>query len=62
MNLKPLLRLLIVSQTFLLFAVICLPLVVRFSHQTSGKLLYGGLSAACIVLALLLRRELSRLD
>lgn len=62
MNLKPLLRLLIVSQTFLLLAVVCLPLVVRYLHQTSGKWLYAGLAAACLALAFLLRRELSRLD
>jgi len=62
MNPKPLLRLLIVSQTFLLFTVICIPLLIRYLSQTGGRLVYGCLVAACIVLALLLRRELSQLD
>ena len=62
MNMKPLLRLMIVTQTFLLFAVICLPLLIRALHQTAGKVLYGCLAALCIVLALLLRRELSGLE
>ena len=59
---KPLLRLLIVTQTFLLFAVICLPLLVHYLQQTAGKFVYGCFAAICIVLALLLRRSLSELD
>jgi hypothetical protein len=62
MNMKPLLRLLILTQTFLLFAVICLPLIIHALHQTAGKVLYGCLAAACIALALLLRRELTGLE
>jgi len=62
MNQKSLLRLLIVTQTFLLFAVICLPLVVHYLHQTAGKFVYGCLTAICIILALLLRRSLAELD
>jgi hypothetical protein len=59
---KPLLRLLILSQTFLLFAVIILPLLLRYLHQTSGKILYGVLAAFCIGLVLLLRRAIDDLD
>ena len=59
---KTLLRLLIVTQTFLLFAVICLPLLIHAMHRTAGKVLYGCVTAACITLALLLRRELSGLE
>jgi len=59
---KPLLRLLIVTQTFLLFAVIFLPALIRYMHQPLGKLAYGFLAALCIVLTLLLRRALSELE
>jgi hypothetical protein len=62
MNMKPLLRLLILTQTFLLFAVVCMPLLVHYLHLFSGKLVYGFIAAACILFALLLRRELSQLD
>jgi len=62
MNHKPLLRLLILVQTFILFAVIGIPLIIHYLHQTGGKLVYACLAALCIVLALLLRRELSQLD
>jgi hypothetical protein len=62
MNHKPLLRLLILVQTFLLFAVICIPLLVHYLHQAGGRLAFGGIAVICIVLALLLRRELSKLD
>ena len=62
MNPKPLLRLLIVTQTFLLFAVLCLPLLVHYLSHTGGKWVYGCLAAICIFLALMLRRELSHLD
>ena len=62
MNTKPLLRLLIVVQTFLLFAVIVLPLVVHAMHQPLGKWAYGILSALCILFAILLRRALAELE
>ena len=62
MNMKPLLRLLIVTQTFLLFAVISMPLLVHYLRQPWGKLFYAGLAAVCIALALLLRRSLSELE
>jgi hypothetical protein len=62
MNLKPLLRLLIVTQSFLLFAVVFLPLLIHSLHQTAGKVLYGCLAAACIALALRLRRALTELE
>jgi hypothetical protein len=62
MNHKPLLRLLIITQTFLLFAVICIPLLIHYLPQTGGRLVYGCLVVICIVLALLLRRELDPLD
>ena len=62
MNPKPLLRLLILTQTFLLFAVIFLPALVHYLRQPFGKFVYGILAATCIVLTLLLRRALSELD
>ena len=62
MNQKSLLRLLIVTQTFLLFSVICLPLLIHHLHQAAGKFAYGCLAVLCIILALLLRRSLSELD
>jgi hypothetical protein len=62
MNPKPLLRLLILVQTFLLFAVMCIPLLVHYLRQTGGRVAYGILSVICIVLALFLRRELSQLE
>jgi hypothetical protein len=58
---KGLFRLLIVVQTFLLFAVIALPSLIQSMHQTFGKLVYGLLAAVCIVFALLLRRALAEL-
>ena len=61
MNHKPLLRLLIMTQTFLLFAVIFLPALIRYLHHPLGKALYGLFAALCIVLALLLRRALTEL-
>jgi hypothetical protein len=62
MNPKSLLRLLILTQTFLLFALICIPLLIHFLHQMSGKLAYGCLALICVGLALLLRRELTQLE
>jgi hypothetical protein len=62
MNMKPLLRLLILTQTFLLFAVVCLPLLIHLLHQTAGKVLYGCMAAVCVALVLLLRRALAELD
>ncbi len=59
---KSLLRLLVVTQTFLLFAVVALPVLVRDLQQPLGRWIYGLLAAACIALALLLRRALSELD
>jgi hypothetical protein len=59
---KTLLRLLIVTQTFLLFAMIGLPLLIHAMHQTAGKVLYGCVAVVCLVLALLLRRALPELD
>jgi hypothetical protein len=56
------LRLLIVTQTFLLFAVIALPAIIHALHHPFGKWVYGALAALCIFLALQLRRELSGLD
>jgi hypothetical protein len=63
MNGRPsLLKLLIVTQTFLLFCMIAMPAIVHYLHQSLGKLAYGCLAALCIVLTLLLRRALSELD
>lgn len=62
MNHKPLLRLIIVTQTFLLFAILCLPLVVRSLQQPLGKLAYIVLAAVCVILAFFLRRQLAELD
>ena len=59
---KPLLRLLIVVQTFLLFSMIFLPALVHYMHQPLGKWLYGAYCAACITMALLLRRPLQELE
>ena len=56
------LRLIILTEAFLLFAVIGLPLLIRLLHQTAGKVLYACLAAAGIALALLLRRALDELD
>jgi len=62
MNGKPLLRLLTVTQIFLLFAVVCLPLLIRYLQQPLGRFVYGLLAALCVVLALLLRRALTELE
>jgi len=59
---KPLLRLLVVTQTFLLFAIVSLPVLIRELHQPIGRFIYGLLAAVCIGLALLLRRALAELD
>ena len=62
MNPKPLLRLLIVTQIFLFFAVVFLPALIRYLQQPMGRLIYGFFAALCIVFALLLRRFLAELD
>jgi hypothetical protein len=59
---KSLLRLLVVTQIFLLFAVVFLPTLIRYLQQPLGRLVYGFLAALCMLLALLLRRALSQLE
>ena len=61
-NLKPLLRLLIVIQTFVLFTLVFMPTLIHSLGRPWGRFVYGILAAACIFLALLLRRFLSELD
>ncbi len=61
-GLKPLLRLLILTQTFLLFSVIVLPALVHYLQQPIGKWIYGGFAGLCIVLTVLLRRALRELE
>ena len=61
-DMKPILRLVVMVQVFLLFLVIILPAVIRHLQETEGKLVYGFLTLLCIVQALLLRRALSRLE
>ena len=62
MNPKPILRLVIVTQIFLLFMAVLLPALIRYLHQPVGKCLYGLLAIVCVLLAVLLRRMLSTLD
>jgi len=62
MNPKSLLRLLAVTQTFLLFAVVSLPVIIRYLQSPWGRGLYAFLAAVSIGLSLLLRRALSELD
>jgi hypothetical protein len=59
---KGLLRLLIITQAYLLFAVIFMPALVRSMDQFYGKLVYGIFAALCILLTLLLRRALTDLE
>jgi len=61
-ELKPVLRLIVMVQIFLLFAVITMPALVRIMSQPQGKWAYGFLTLLCIVQALFLRRILSRLE
>ncbi len=61
-ELKPILRLIITVQIFLLFFVIIMPAVVRSLPQPEGRFIYGFLTLLCIAQALLLRRALSQLD
>ena len=61
-GIKPLLRLLVVTQTFLLFAVVFLPTLIHDLQQPWGRWIYGILAAVCILLALLLRRALAEMD
>jgi hypothetical protein len=62
MNDKSLLRLLVVTQIFVLFAIVALPTLIHYLQQPIGRLVYGLLAILCILLALLLRRKLSELD
>ncbi len=59
---KPLLRLLVVTQTFLLFALVAMPALIHYLWQPLGRFVYGLFTVVCILLALLLRRSLSDLD
>ena len=59
---KPILRLVIMVQIFLLFSVIILPVIVRSLQEPQGKWVYGFFTVLCIVQALLLRRALARLE
>jgi hypothetical protein len=59
---KPILRLLVTVQIFLLFAVIIMPALVRGMSQPQGKWAYGFLTLLCIAQALLLRRVLAQLE
>lgn len=61
-DLKPALRLVVMTLTFLLFAVVFLPALVRYLQQPWGRFVYGLFAAVCIALALLLRRALTQLD
>ncbi len=61
-ELKPILRLVVTVQIFLLFFVLILPAVVRNLAQPEGRVVYGFLTVLCIAQALLLRRALSRLE
>jgi len=59
---KPILRLVITVEIFLLFFIIILPAVVRHMQQPEGKFVYGSLALLSILQALLLRRALNKLD
>jgi hypothetical protein len=61
-GLKPVLQLIILVLIFLLFAIIFLPVIVRYLQQPAGRWIYGLFAAICVVLALLLRRALTELD
>ena len=58
---KPILRLIITVQIFLLFFAIVLPAVIRGMQEPLGKIVYGILAVLCVAQALLLRRALDRL-
>ncbi len=60
-ELKPILRLLVMVQIFLLFMVIFLPFLVHLLQGPGGRFLYVILSLFGIVQALLLRRVLAQL-
>jgi hypothetical protein len=51
-------KLLILSQIFILFLVLAMPLLVRILSYTSGKVLYTLIAIACVALAIELRRLL----
>ena len=59
---KSLLRLLIVTQVFTLFALLLMPTVIRLLDEVSGKALYGLLVAVAVGLAMALRYGLASLD
>jgi hypothetical protein len=59
---KPILRLMVTVQIFLLFLVIILPAVIRHLQEPEGKWVYAFLAVLCILQALLLRRALTRLE
>jgi hypothetical protein len=59
---KPILRLIVTVQIFLLFFAIILPAIIRGMQEPMGKFVYGILAVLCIVQALLLRRALSHLE
>jgi hypothetical protein len=59
---KPVLRLLVMVQIFLLFMAIIMPALVRSMAQPQARWAYGFLTVLCIAQALLLRRVLSRLE
>ena len=59
---KPILRLVIMVQIFLLFFLVVLPAVIRGMQEPLGKIVYGFLALLCIAQALLLRRALDRLE
>jgi hypothetical protein len=61
-DLKPVLRLIVTVQIFLLFFAIILPAIIRGLQEPLGKWVYGILALLCIGQALLLRRALERLD
>ena len=59
---KPVLRLIMTVQIFLLFFLLIMPAVVRSLSQPEGRIIYGFLTLLCIAQALLLRRAISRLE
>jgi hypothetical protein len=61
-DLKPMLRLIITVQIFLLFFLIIMPAVVRSLQQPEGRIIYGFLTLLSIAQALFLRRALSHLE
>ena len=61
-GLKPTLRLIVITQTFLLFALVLLPALIRYMHEPLGKSAYGVLAVISTGLAILLRRAFTDLD